>query len=287
MRSAVRSTPIPTEKIPVPADYHSHTPLCRHAEGEPEAYVDAALLAGVSEFGISDHAPQVPEPFDDWRMLERELPDYFRWIERARVHAHGRLAIRAGLECDWLPGCEPWIGQLRARHAWDYLLGSVHYLHDAALGDWDFDNPKWLGRWAAQDVESLWTNYWQAYTAMAESGLFDILGHPDLVKKFGFFPAGELERFYEPAIDAVAASGCVIELNTAGWHKPCAECYPAPRFLELACSAGIPLVLSSDAHAPDQVGRDFARAITVAKAAGYKETVLFEKRQRRMEALPG
>lgn len=270
----------------MPADYHSHTPLCRHAAGEPEAYVDAALRAGLTEYGISDHAPMLPEPFDDWRMLERELPDYFRWIDRARAHAAGSLAIRAGLECDWLSGCEPWIERLGTLGTWDYLIGSVHYLHDETLGVWDFDNPKWLGHWAGQDLETLWTRYWNTYAAMAESGLFDILGHPDLVKKFGFAPAGDLDRFYEPAVDAVAASGCVIELNTAGWHKPCAECYPAPRFLELACSAGIPLVISSDAHDPAEVGRDFVRAATVARSAGYRETVLFENRQRRMEPLP-
>jgi histidinol-phosphatase (PHP family) len=86
-------------------------------------------------------------------------------------------------------------------------------------------------------------------------------------------------------IDAIAASGCVIELNTAGWHKPCAEAYPAPEFLELACSAGVPLVISSDAHAPEEVGRDFDRAIALAKAAGYRETQLFEKRRRRSELL--
>ena len=284
MRSAVHSTLIPFETT-VPADYHTHTPLCRHAAGDPQAYVDAAVRAGVTEYGISDHAPMLPEPFDDWRMLDEEMPAYCHWIERARAHAAGRLAVRAGLECDWLPGCEPWIGQLASRYEWDYLIGSVHYLRDAALGAWDFDNPKWLGRWAAEDVENVWAKYWMAYVAMAESGLFDILGHPDLVKKFGHHPAGDLDRFYEPVIDAVAASGCVIELNTAGWQKPCAECYPAPRFLELACSAGIPLVISSDAHAPDQVGRDFAQAITVARLAGYAETVLFNKRQRLTESL--
>ena len=73
----------------MPADYHTHTPLCRHAEGEPEAYVDAALAAGLTEYGISDHAPQVPEPFDDWRMLDAELPEYFHWIERARSPCRG------------------------------------------------------------------------------------------------------------------------------------------------------------------------------------------------------
>lgn len=265
----------------MPADFHSHTPLCRHAEGEPEAYVDAAIAAGLSAYGISDHAPAIPEPFDDWRMSAEELPEYFAWIDRARIRANGRIPIRSGLECDWLEGCEPWIGELSDRYAWDYLIGSVHY-----LGDWDFDNPKWLGRWAESDVEAVWTAYWKAYARMAESGLFDILGHPDLVKKFAHLPSGDLDRFYEPAIDAIASSGAVIELNTAGWHKPCAEAYPAPRFLELACSAGIGLVISSDAHSPAEVARDFPRAIGVAKAAGYRETVLFEKRERSFEPLP-
>jgi histidinol-phosphatase (PHP family) len=263
----------------VPADYHTHTPLCRHAEGEPEAYAAAANALGLTEYGVSDHAPALPEPFDDWRMLESELPSYFEWIER--VKAVAKMPIRSGMECDWLPGCEDWIESLAQRHDWDYLIGSVHY-----LGDWDFDNPKWLGRWAQEDVEAVWSHYWKAYAAMADSGLFDILGHPDLVKKFSFRPDGDLDRFYEPVIDSIAASGCVIELNTAGWHKPCAEQYPHSRFLELACSAGVPLVISSDAHAPGELGRDFPQAIQLAKAAGYRETVLFEKRRRRFEPLP-
>lgn len=260
----------------MPADYHTHTPLCRHADGEPEAYVDAAIAAGVTEYGVADHAPCAPEPFDDWRMLSAELPEYFAWIERARAHAGGRLAIRAGLECDWLPGCEAWIEDLTGRHAWDYLIGSVHY-----LGGWDFDNPKWvpMGRWNEYDIDQVWGDYWKAYADMARSGLFDILAHADLVKKFGHVPAGDLDRFYEPAIDEIAAAGCTIEINTAGWHKPCAEQYPHSRFLELARSAGVPLVISSDAHHPREVGRDFDKAIALAKAAGYTETQLFHQRQ--------
>lgn len=264
----------------MPADYHSHTPLCRHASGEPEAYVEAALRAGLTEYGISDHAPCLPEPFDDWRMAVAQLPGYFELLERAKRQAAGRIAVRAGLECDWLIGCEPWITELAGRYQWDYLIGAVHY-----LGDWDFDNPKWLGRWAECDAEAVWQHYWKTYTEMVESGLFDIFAHPDLIKKFNRIPEGDLDRFYEPVIDAIAASGAVIELNTAGLHKPCAETYPAPRFLELACSAGIGLVLSSDAHAPEEVGRDFPLAIALAKSAGYRELTLFEKRQRRCEML--
>ncbi len=263
----------------MPADYHTHTPLCRHATGTPEEYIAAASAAGLSEYGISDHAPARPEPFDDWRMLEGELPEYFEWIARARAAA-GAMPVRAGMECDWLPGCADWIGELASRYPWDYLIGSVHY-----LGAWDFDNPKWLGRWAEADVEEVWTLYWRTYADMARSRLFDIVGHPDLVKKFSHRPGGDLARFYEPAIAAIAESGAAVELNTAGWHKPCAEAYPHPQFLELACRAGIPLVISSDAHAPGEVARDFVRAVEWAKSAGYTETALFEGRGRKSELL--
>ncbi|WP_033367063.1 histidinol-phosphatase [Rubritalea marina] len=268
----------------MPADYHTHTPLCMHADGTPEAYIDAAIAAGVTEYGITDHAPTGPVFFDDWRMRDSQLPEYIEWVERAKAHAGDKIPVRAGMECDWLPGCEEWIKQLRKRYSWDYLIGSVHYIQD---GDhWDFDNPKWVGsRWDEANIEVVWTKYWDAYIAMADSGLFDILAHPDLIKKFGHRPDGDLRRFYEPVIDAIATSGAIIELNTAGWHKPCAEQYPHIEFLELARDGGIDLVISSDAHAPGEVARDFKKAKELARRAGYVETTLIKQGSRGYEAL--
>ena len=259
----------------MPADYHTNTPLCHHAEGEPRDYVDAALRAGLSEYGVSCHGPVQEEPFDDWRMLASDLPAYFNWVDAARDYAQNRIPVRLGLECDWLPGCEQWITELSEKAEWDYLIGSIHY-----LDGWNFDSPHLLKAWEEVEVEKAWTRYWEEYSAMARSGLFDFLGHPDLIKKFSYRPHGDLRRFYEPAIDSIARAGCAIELNTAGWHKPCEEQYPATDFLSLACSAGVPLLLSSDAHAPGEVARDFDRASTLALEAGYRETLLFEKRQR-------
>ncbi len=264
----------------MPADYHSHTPLCQHAEGTPEEYVRAAIAAGLTEYGIADHAPVGEEPFDNWRMSSEQLPEYIDWIEQAKSAAADRIPVRAGLECDWLPDCQNWIEHLKSKYDWDYLIGSVHY-----LSDWDFDNPAWLQKWAETDVEDAWDRYWKTYADMAESGLFDILAHPDLIKKFGYRPNADLSRYYEPAIDAIATSGCAIEINTAGWHKPCKEAYPAFDFLDLACSAGIPLVISSDAHKPDEMGRDFKQATALAKKAGYTETLLIAQHQRSFEVL--
>ncbi len=252
-----------------------------HAEGQPEEYIQAALQAGLVEYGIADHAPVLPEPFDDWRMVEAQLPEYYAWIDRARAAAGEALPVRAGLECDWLPGCADWIEHLRGVYRWDYLIGSVHYLAD----QWDFDNPVWLGRWAETDVEQVWEQYWGTYTDMVRSGLFDLYAHADLIKKFGYRPEGDLQRYYVPVVEALVEQQGTIELNTAGWHKPCAEQYPEKGFLALCADAGVPLVISSDAHTPAEVARDFSSAAQIARAAGFTHTVTLGRDTQRKLAL--
>lgn len=266
------------------ADYHVHTPLCRHAVGEPIEYVRAAQTRGLAEIGFSDHAPMDgPEPFDDWRMLRSELARYVEMILDARAQA-APFPVRLGLECDFIAGREGWIEQLAGLAPWDYLIGSVHYL---APG-WDVDNPRHLSRFEASPgaVEEIWVLYWKEFNRCARSGLFDLLAHPDLVKKFGHRPAGDLRRFYEPAIEAIVAGGAAIELSTAGLRKPVGELYPAPDFLALAQAAKIPLVISSDAHAPGEVGADFERA---ARALAGHGVVRFAGRKMILmgETLPG
>ena len=258
------------------ADYHTHTPLCMHAEGSPEEYVQQALSAGLAEYGVADHAPVGYEFFDDWRMLYSQLPEYWNWVQRAQDAAKGQIPIKVGLECDWLPQCESWIEKLRAEYSWDYLIGSVHYLAD----QWDFDNPKWLGKWSSVNVEDVWQQYWDTYTDMISSGLFDIHGHPELIKKFGYVPKRDLRSYYDPAIEALVATNGAIELNTAGWYKPCAEQYPAVGFLERCAEAQVAIVVSSDAHAPSEVARDFDKATSLLRKVGFTTTVRFDQGQR-------
>jgi histidinol-phosphatase (PHP family) len=263
------------------ADYHLHTPLCRHAVGWPVDFARRAVELGFSEIGFSDHNP-MPEPFDDWRMNLADLPRYLESVEEARQQFPG-LTIRLGLECDFIPGRENWIEELARMAHWDYFIGSVHYLP----GGWDVDNPKYIGRFRDGDVEKIWTDYWRAYEQCIRSGLFDFVAHPDLPKKFGFRPAGDLRRFYEPAIAALAETNTPFEINTAGLRKDCRELYPAPLFLSLAHAAKAPLLINSDAHDPAELGCGFPEALRAAIAAGYAESLRFAKRQRRVVRLPG
>src|SRR5438552_19054261 len=128
-----------------------HTPLCRHAVGEPVDYAAHAQKVGLAEIGFSDHSPMEIDDFDEWRMYTRELDEYVEKVRRAQ-REFPDLSIKLGLEVDYIPGHEPWIRQLAARHPWDYFIGSVHYVS----GSWDFDNPKKLSEWKKHDPFEVW-----------------------------------------------------------------------------------------------------------------------------------
>jgi histidinol-phosphatase (PHP family) len=251
-----------------------HTPLCKHAEGHPREYAAKAIQLGLNEIGLSDHSP-MKEHFDDWRMEWEEFPTYLQMVDEARAE-FPQLPIRLGLEVDYLEGGEKWVEELATQADFDYLIGSVHYI---APG-WDVDNPKHLSRFTEGSVEDIWKIYWRLYEKAIRSRLFDFVGHPDLPKKFGHRPLGDLRRFYEPVIQALVDTGVAFEINTAGLRKQVQEMYPARQFLELAHNAKVPLLINSDAHAPGEVGADFDKAVALARDVGYTETLRFEKRRR-------
>ncbi len=254
-------------------DYHIHTPLCHHAVGEPRDYILSALSAGLDEIGFADHNP-MPTQFDDWRMAPEDLSRYVSMVLEVREE-FAPFPVRLGLECDYIPGFENHIKYLAAEAPWDYLIGSVHYI----TPEWDIDNPKHLKRWNEHPVDEIWEAYFQAYAKMASSGLFDFLAHPDLVKKFGRVPDGDLMRFYAPALDALEKHQCVIELNTAGLRKDCKEIYPSYDFLREACRRGVRILINSDAHAPEEVALNFDQARQWAASVGYKTITRFVERK--------
>lgn len=242
-------------------------------------YAKRAVELGLGELGFADHNP-MPEYFDDWRMLREDLPRYFESIEEARARFPS-LPIRLGLECDFIPGREKWIEELAGLADWDFLTGSVHYLPQG----WEVDHPRYVARHQGH-AEEIWADYWRLYCECIRSRLFDFVAHPDLPKKFGITPGGDLRRFYEPAVKALAGSGVAFEINTAGLRRDCREVYPARAFLDLAAAAGVPMLINSDAHAPEHVGAGFSEAIAIAKEAGFTHTLRFAKRQRTAVAMP-
>lgn len=263
----------------LPPDYHMHTPLCRHAVGEPVEYARRARELGLREIGFTDHSPMARDDFDNWRMFNHQLGDYIAAVEHARREVP-EVNILIGLEVDYLPGHEDWIRQLAQRHDWDFFIGSVHY-----ISDWAIDDPQTIPRWRQHDPFDVWQRYFKLLTVAAASGLFNIIGHADLPKKFDIRPKEDCGPLYAPFLDAAAASGTAIELNTAGLRKECREIYPNAQLLGMARERDVAITFGSDAHAPGEVGADFGPAIELARSTGYISSVRFEKRRRIAEAI--
>ncbi|MFO7273710.1 MAG: histidinol-phosphatase [Bacillota bacterium] len=267
------------------ADYHMHTVRCGHAVGTMEAYVEAAIARGLGEIGFSDHVPMywVPEEQRDpsGAMSMAELEAYVADVLRLRER-YPEIPIRLGLEADFIPGHEEELVRLLEPYPWDYVIGSVHF-----LGDWNFDHPAFVHRFAEWDIDDLYDRFFALEQMAAESGLFDILAHIDLIKIFGHRPNRDLSEAYARLAGAIARAGVAIELSTAGLRKPVGEYYPAPALLKACCERGVPLVISSDAHAPEQVGWGFEQARALALETGFTHTVRFAGRRRQLVPLAG
>ena len=260
-----------------PADYHMHTPLCWHAVGDPVDLAAHAVSVGLDEIGFSEHSPMPRDDFDDWRMLLGDFDKYIASVQRAQ-REFPQLRIKVALEVDYLPGHESWIRELTARHPWDYLIGSVHYISES----FDIDNPKKLSEWKKRDPWQVWSAYFDRLSMAAASGLFDIMGHADLPKKFRIVPQQDCAPLFEKFLQEVRKANVAIELNTAGLRKDCKEIYPCPQLVKMAFQLGVPITFGSDAHAPHEVGADFAAARELALSSGYRETCRFTQRRREM-----
>ncbi len=257
-----------------PPDLHMHTPLCRHATGEPVDYARRALEIGLTEIGFSDHSPMRQDDFDNWRMRFSQLDDYVESVRRSQKD-FPQLAIRLALEVDYLPGHEEWIRELAAWHPWDYFIGSVHYISET----WAIDDPQKISEWKHRDPFEVWSIYFERLAKAAETGLFEIIGHADLPKKFGHKPNRDCTPLYDRFLSAARQYNCAIELNTAGLRKNCREIYPSHEILRLAFQKGVPITFGSDAHAPGEVGMNFPEAVQLANAAGYRHCRHFIQRK--------
>ncbi|MEM3018812.1 MAG: histidinol-phosphatase HisJ family protein [Candidatus Bathyarchaeia archaeon] len=256
-------------------DYHIHTPMCGHANGEPIQYVKEALAKGFKELGFSDHII-LHVNRREYSMPIDKVADYVAKIEEVmNISSSLGCQVRLGAEVDYSEEKVEEIRALLGKYPFDYVLGSVH-----SIGDWFFDDPRYAYRYAEVDLECLYRDYFILLSKAIESRLFDVIAHPDLVKKFGFKPKVELKGLYAEAIEALRKNDICIEVNTSGLRKPVREIYPSKDFLIMCHRAGVPVTLGSDAHNPMEVGMDFDKALALLKDVGYEEIVLFSKRKK-------
>jgi histidinol-phosphatase (PHP family) len=261
-------------------DYHLHTERCGHATGSLEEYVNQAGELGLREIGFSDHFPMLHVDDPSLAMALDELPLYVEDVRRLQAGPRP-LAIKLGIEVDFLPETRDRIAGLLEPLAFDYVMGSVHY-----VDGWGFDDPRYVLGYEGRDIFDLWERYFELLAQAAESGLFDIVAHPDLIKKFGYRPRQDVAGLYQDCLDRVAAAGVAVEVSTAGLRKPVGEIYPEKRFLSMCRERDIAVTMGSDAHRPEEVGYAFADALALLRECGYERVATFTGRERGQMVIP-
>ena len=268
-------------------DYHMHLERGGLTREYLLRFVETARARGVDEIGITEHAynfvegaPLLGRPWYVERYSSGfRMADYIALLQAARAEG---LPVKAGIEMDYVPGREEDIRAFLAAYPLDFVIGSVHWIDDWGF---DLDPASWPGR----DVREAYRRYFDLAERAIRSGLFDVFGHPDVIKVFGYkLPPeyrDELAEYHRRLARAAAEAGVCLEISSAGVRKPVGEFYPDPGILDEARRLGVRVTLASDAHEPEHVGWAYPELVAYARAHGFETVTVFEGRVGRQEPL--
>lgn len=256
-------------------DYHIHVERGPYSLDWLERFIQQGKSVGITEFGISEHCYRFKQaghlldnPWNASRCTQ-DLNEYIALLNQAKAMG---WPVRLGLEIDYVPEKEQDIREFLKAYPLDYVIGSVHW-----LGDWGFDLEETLPVWETANIDAVYQQYFQLIQQAAKSKLFSFLGHLDLIKIFGYRPLKDMTSLYEQTVRIISESNCAIEVSTAGLRKKVGEIFPQPQILRLCQQYGVPITLSSDAHEPQAVGENFAKALHLVQEYNYTSALGFEK----------
>lgn len=254
-------------------DYHIHTKASPDAEGSMQDYVKSALKKKIREIGFSDHI--LMKNLGKYRsdLLHHQMPAYIQHF--LDLKEKSEVSIKLGIEVDFFPDKLEETRDLVRKYAFDYVIGSVH-----VIDNWIIDDPDAIEEYTRRDLSKVYTDYFDLVKESCACRLFDVLGHPDIIKIFGFRPQKDMGQIYEETAKAISAANMCAEINTKGLIRPCHEVYPSLEFLKELHAVGVPIILGSDAHSPRELGRNLDEAVKLAKKAGYTEACTFSQRKR-------
>jgi histidinol-phosphatase (PHP family) len=256
---------------PLLYETHMHTPLCKHAEGLPGEYAAQAQRRGLKGIIVTCHSP-MPDGFSaPVRMRPEQFDEYLALIAGAADEWRGRVEVLPGMESDYFPGMESWLEKLHQRAPFHYILGSVHP-----------QIKEYTAKYFAGDWPEFHQGYYNQLALAAETGLFDCLSHPDIVKNQGseFWNVEALMPDICRALDRIAKTGVAMELNTSGLLKVIKEMNPAPAIIREIQKRGIPMTIGADAHEPGRVADKYEEGLRLLQACGFVNVSQFLNRQR-------
>lgn len=258
-----------------------------------QGFFESAKKNGVSEIGISEHSHGFIEFKDLYyeelilddsvvgsyqaKWLEKNkfkysLKDYFKFMQMLKEKGY---PVKIGIEICNFKNQEK-VKAIIKDYEFDYIIGSVHFLNG-----WGYDFADIKQVWNDFSLQDIYKWYAEEITNLAQSGLYDVLGHPFNIRLFKNIPEFDVKPILEQVATVLKEANMVIDINTGTLYRyPIEEISPYPDFLQVAKKYDLPIITSSDAHKPEDCGRYIDEAIDYAKTFGYDSSIIFTNRQR-------
>lgn len=274
-------------------DYHMHFEYGSYDLEWVQGFFESAKKNGVGEIGISEHSHGFIEFKDLYyeelilddsvvgsyqaKWLEKNkfkysLKDYFKFMQMLKEKGY---PVKIGIEICNFKNQEK-VKAIIKDYEFDYIIGSVHFLNG-----WGYDFADIKQVWNDFSLQDIYKWYADEITNLAQSGLYDVLGHPFNIRLFKNIPEFDVKPILEQVATVLKEANMVIDINTGTLYRyPIEEISPYPDFLQVAKKYDLPIITSSDAHKPEDCGRYIDEAIDYAKTFGYDSSIIFTNRQR-------
>lgn len=274
-------------------DYHMHFEYGSYDLEWVQGFFESAKKNGVGEIGISEHSHGFIEFKDLYyeelilddsvvgsyqaKWLEKNkfkysLKDYFKFMQMLKEKGY---PVKIGIEICNFKNQEK-VKAIIKDYEFDYIIGSVHFLNG-----WGYDFADIKQVWNDFSLQDIYKWYAEEITNLAQSGLYDVLGHPFNIRLFKNIPEFDVKPILEQVATVLKEANMVIDINTGTLYRyPIEEISPYPDFLQVAKKYDLPIITSSDAHKPEDCGRYIDEAIDYAKTFGYDSSIIFNNRQR-------
>lgn len=247
------------------ANYHIHTYMS-DGSSEPIIYVEKAVEAGLTEIGFTDHLVVLDDVNIGLGSLRiEELDLYFETI-CALKESSKNVAIKCGLEVDYTPRGIKRVEEILESYddCLDYTLIGVHIVDGFV-----FDAPESIQIWrilTQEKIDKLYRRYYELLLEGVETGIFTVVAHLDIVKKFGFKSSQEPLKLVESILESVKRLGMAVEVNSAGLRHPIQELYPSSNIVDMLVDFQVPVTMATDAHKPEDISAGLELIIELIKA---------------------
>lgn len=262
-------------------DFHTHTHFSFDSQALPEEVCRAAVARGMPEVALTDHMDL--NPLDGGYGYFRPEA-HWQGLQDCRAQLDGRVRVHIGLECGEPHLFREGLSGILAAHEYDVVLGSIHWVGHRPVETAEFFD--------GLDFQEGIELYLEELACLAEEGDYDILAHPDIIRRAVFHRFGRTDLDWTPyeapmrrVLRVVAGRGKALEVNTSYRRRGMGPPGPSIQVLRwFREEGGRWVTLGSDAHRPEDVGADFGEALDMVRAAGFEGVAVF--RQRRPYRVP-